>query len=143
MYGDPLVPFELSHIGQPFLVGLLCVKLTVQKILCNELGILGVSGTAVVAILHRRTNVSGPADPQHPFVIDMNAIVVTKIAVKLSVALVRAFLMDFFNFVSQTLNFPWLCGSAFQNPICSKLNGKHGAVRRPLQRGIPFPRGIP
>ena len=111
VYSDPLVPFELSHIGQPFLVGLFCVELTVQKILCNELRIFGMSGTAVVTVLHCRAYISGPADPQHPLVIDMDTIVVTKIIVEPSIALIRAFLMDLFDFVGQTLIF---LGSAAQ-----------------------------
>ena len=68
---NALIPLELSHIGQPLLVGLVRMKLAVQDILRSKLGILGGSGTAMIAVLDGRFDVLYPADPQHPLVIYM------------------------------------------------------------------------
>ena len=111
MYNGPLVPFELGHIGQPFFVGFLCIKLAVQKVLSNILGILGAPGTAVIAVLHGRTDIPGPANPQHSFIIDMETIIMAKIVVESPVTLVWAFHMDFFDDICQMLIF---LGSAAQ-----------------------------
>lgn len=105
VYRDSFVPFELCYIGQPLLVGLVCMELAVQKILSNILGILGSSGTAVAVVLHRRTYIPGLANPQYSLVVYTDSIVMTKIVVESPVALVRAFLVDFFDFVSQALIF--------------------------------------
>jgi len=51
MYRNPLVPFELRHIGQPFFIGLVRVKLAVQKILRNVLWVLGTPGATLISVL--------------------------------------------------------------------------------------------
>lgn len=105
------IPFELRHISKPFLIGFARIELAVQQILRNIPGVLGASGAAMVIVFHGRPDISDPANPQHPLVVDMNAVVVTQIIIKSPVAFIRAFLMDFFNPVSQTFI---LCGSTAQ-----------------------------
>lgn len=103
VYGRALVPFELGHVGQPFLIGLVCIKLAVQNILCNVLGILGPPGTTVAGILDGGFDVPGPTDTQHTLIVDMDAIVVAEIIVEPSIAFIRTFCMDFFHDLGQML----------------------------------------
>ena len=103
MYLNALIPFELRHIGQTFLIRFLCMELAVQEVVGEILWILNLSGTAVVIVFHSRPNISGPADTKHSFVIDVNAIVMAQVVIEPPVAFIRASLMDFFGFVSQGL----------------------------------------
>jgi hypothetical protein len=79
--------------------------LSVQKILGNILGILSLPGTAVVTVFHSRAYIFGTADAQHSLVIHMDTMVVAQIIIEPSVAFVRAFFVDLFNLVGQTLIF--------------------------------------
>lgn len=103
MYLNALIPFELRHIGKPFLIGFVCIELAVEQILRNILGVLGPPGAATVIVFHGRPYISGPADPQHPLVVDMDAVVVAQIIVEPSVALIWAFRMELFEPVGQLL----------------------------------------
>ena len=51
VYRNSLIPLELSHISQPFLVGLFCMELAVQKVLRNILGVLGLPSASTVSVL--------------------------------------------------------------------------------------------
>ena len=66
MYLNALKPFELRHIGKPFLIGFCGVKSTVQKVFGNILRILGPSGTAMVIVFDSGMYTSGPADTPIP-----------------------------------------------------------------------------
>ena len=57
----------------------------------------------MAGILDGGFDVLGPADTQNTFIVDMNVVVVAKIVVEPSVALIGAFLVDLFDFVGQTL----------------------------------------
>ena len=63
---------EFCHISEPLLIGLCGIKLPVQKVLGKILRVLRLSGAATVVIFHGRAYISGPADAEHPFVIDMD-----------------------------------------------------------------------
>jgi hypothetical protein len=97
MWLKTIIPFELCYIGKPLFVGLCSVELSVQKILGNILGILGLPGTAMAAVFHSRPYISGPADPQHSLVIDMDAIIMAKIVIQSPVSFIWAFCMDLLN----------------------------------------------
>ena len=99
MYLNTLIPFELRHISEPLLIGFVSVKLTAQQVFGKILRILGLPGTAVVIIFHSRPYISGPADPQHSLVIDMDAIIMAQIVIQSPVAFIWAFHMDSFNLV--------------------------------------------
>jgi hypothetical protein len=79
--------------------------LAVQKIFGNVLRIFGRSGAATVIVFHSRAYISGPADTQHPLIIDMDTIVVAQIIIERPVTFIRAFRMDFFNLIRQALIF--------------------------------------
>lgn len=91
-----LVPLEFCYIGEPLLIGLCGIKLSVQKILGKILRIFCVSGAATVAVLDRRTDIFNPADAEHSLVVDMNAAVMAQIVIEPPVALIRAFRMELF-----------------------------------------------
>lgn len=93
-----LVPLEFCYIGEPLLIGLCGIKLPVQKILSKILRVLRLSGAAAVVIFHGRAYISGPADAEHPLVVDMDAAVMAQIVIEPPVALIRTFRMELFEF---------------------------------------------
>ena len=107
LYLHTLKPFEFGHIGEPLLIGLCGIKLPVQKVFGKILRIFRVPGAATVVIFHGRADISGPADAEHPFVVDMDAAVMAQIVIEPPVALVWAFLMELFELFSKPLI---LCG---------------------------------
>ena len=54
-------------------------------------------------VLHRRVYISGPADPQHSLVIDIDTIIMAQIVIEPPVAFIWALCMYFFNLVCQLL----------------------------------------
>ena len=102
-----LVPLEFCHIGEPLFVWLCGIKLSVQKVFGKILRVLRLSGAATVVIFHGRADISGPADAEHPFVIDMDTSVMAQIVVEPPVSLIRAFLVELFELFSKPLI---LCG---------------------------------
>ena len=70
-----LVPLEFCHIGEPLLDGLCGIKSPVQKVICKELPDHCLSVAAKVVVNDCRTDISGPADAEHPLVIDMDTMV--------------------------------------------------------------------
>lgn len=99
------IPLEFCYIGKPLLVWLLCIKLPVQKVLSKILWVLRMSGAATVVIFHGRADISGPADAEHPFVIDMDTVVMTQIVIEPPVALIRTFCVDLLNLVRKSFIF--------------------------------------
>ena len=100
---NALIPFEFCHIGKPFLIWFLRVELSVQQVFSKILGSLCPSGTATVIVLYSGTDISDPADAQHPFIIDVDAIVMAEIVVQSPVTFIRVFQMNLFNLVGQFL----------------------------------------
>lgn len=103
LYLHTLKPLEFCHIGEPLLIGLCGIKLPVQKILSKILRVLSLSGAATVVIFHGRANISGPADAEHPLVVDMDAAVMAQIVIEPPVALVWAFLVELFELFSKPI----------------------------------------
>lgn len=48
----------------------------------------------MVVVLDRGTDISDPADAEHPLVIDVDTVVMAQVVIESPVALIRAFLMD-------------------------------------------------
>ena len=113
MYLDAFVPFELHHIGKPFLIRLLRIELAVQQIFSKILRVLCPSGAATVIVLHSGAYISGPADAQHSLVIDIDTMVMTQIVIKPPVAFIRTFRMNLLNLAGQLLI---LCSHVAQFP---------------------------
>ena len=61
------------------------------------------SGTATVIVFYSGSNIFDTANTQHSLVIDLDTIIVPQIVIKSSITLIRAFCMDLFNPVGQTL----------------------------------------
>ena len=106
MHNRILIPLEFRNIGQPFLIWGIGIEFTGKQVFCNVLGIFCMSGAAVVAILDRGFYAFLPAYPKNTFVIYMNAVVVPKVIVYAAIALVRAFIVDFFHQFSNGFVFP-------------------------------------
>ena len=68
-------PLELSHVGQPFLVGSFGMKFAVKEVLCNVLRASGQACAAVICVLDGGFDVQSTADAQHSFVVDTNVMV--------------------------------------------------------------------
>ena len=134
---NALIPSKLGHIGKPFFVGPRSIELAVQNVLRDIQRVLGLSGAAMAAVFHRGAYIFGPADAQHPLIIHMDAIVVTQIVIEPPIALIRAFLMDFFDLVSQALI---LLSSMAQFPTRPSVVGGTGHMEQFACRfnGIPF-----
>lgn len=88
---NTFIPFEFCHIGELFLVWPLRMELVAQQVLRKILRALGSSGTASIVVLYSGTYIFGPAEAQHPFIVDMDVIVMPQIVIKPPVAFVRAF----------------------------------------------------
>ena len=94
MHRDPLIPFELRHIGKPLLVGLLGKELTIQQIFSQILRILGPPGTSVIAVFDGRFDASGPADAKDALVVDQDSVIMPQLVIDPAVALIRAVHVD-------------------------------------------------
>ena len=94
LYLHTLKPLEFGHIGEPLLIGLCGIKLPVQKVFGKILRVLRSPRAAMVVVLDRGTDISGPADAEHPLVIDVDTVVMTQVVIESPVALIRTFLMD-------------------------------------------------
>lgn len=81
------------------------MELAIEQVFGKILRIFGLPGAAMVLVLYGGADISGPADAEHSLVIDMDAIVMTQVVVEPPVAFVRAFFVDFFDLVGQTLIF--------------------------------------
>ena len=97
VYFDTLIPFELSHVGKPLLVGLVGTELAVEQVLCDILRILRPSGAAVIAVLYGGLNAPDAANAQHALVIDMDVVIVTQFIVDPAITFVGILGMDGFN----------------------------------------------
>lgn len=69
------------------------------------------------AVLDGGFDISGQADPQHPLVIDVDAVVVAQIVIEPPVALIRAFFMNLLDCVSQTLVFLGPAAQFLEGPL--------------------------
>ena len=99
LYLHALKPLEFSHIGEPLLIGLCGIKLPVQKVFGKILRVLRSPRAAMVVVLDRGTDISGPADAEHSLVIDVDTVVMPQFVIDAPVALVRALrvnLLDLF-----------------------------------------------
>lgn len=135
VYLNTIVPLELRHISQPFLVGLVRMELAVQDVLSGILGILGGYGTAMIAVLDGGLDVPDPADPEDPLVTYMDPMVMLQFVPDPPVALIRAFLMNLFylfrnllvfrSSVAQFAGCPFVvCAAGYMQQLTPKLNGK-------------------
>ena len=99
MYLQAIVPLELRHIRESFLIGLVCMKLTVEQVLCYVLRVLRLPCAAVAAVLDGGLDASGTANTQDTLVVDVDAVVVPQLVVDASVTLVRTVHVDLLNFL--------------------------------------------
>ena len=103
LYLHTLKPLEFGHIGEPLLIGLCGIKLPVQKVFGKILRGLRSPRAAMVVVLDRGTDISGPADAEHSLVIDMNATVMAQIVIEPPVSLIWTFRMELFELLHKLL----------------------------------------
>lgn len=97
MYIHALIPLELCHICEPFLIGLIRMELAIQQVFGYVLRIAGTPGTTVTGILDCGPDILCRAYTKHALVIDMNAIVVFQIITDASVSLIRGLVVNALN----------------------------------------------
>lgn len=105
LYLHTLKPLEFGHIGEPLLIGLCGIKLPVQKIFGKILWVLRPPRAAMIVVLDRGTDISGPADTEHPLVVDVDSVVMTQVIIESPIALIRTSLMDLLNCIRKMLIF--------------------------------------
>lgn len=98
-----IIPLEFGHIGEPLLIGLCGIKLPVQKVFGKILRVLRSPRAAMVVVLDRGTDISGPADAEHSLVIDMNATVMAQVVIEPPVSLIWTFRMELFELLHKLL----------------------------------------
>ena len=76
MNGSTFVPLEFGYIGKPLFIWLVRMELAVQQVPRNILRIFRPPGTPLIRILDGGLDILYPADAQHPFVIDMDTVIV-------------------------------------------------------------------
>jgi len=79
--------------------------LAVQKVFRCVLWVLCLSGAAVAGVLDGRFDILGPADTQHPLIIDMNALIMAQLVVYPAVAHIRVLRVDLLDLLRQRLIF--------------------------------------
>ena len=94
---------ELSHVGEPLLIGAVGVKLAVQYILCQMSGGRCRPGAAMWDMFYRRLNPKAAADAQRPLVVDRRMVILVQIVPNAAVSLVRALPVDLLHQPGNTL----------------------------------------
>lgn len=84
-----LVPFEFCYIGKPFLIWFLRIELAVQQVFSKILRTFCPPGTASIIVLYSGAYIFCPANAQHPFIIDIDTMVMTQIVIKPPVSFIR------------------------------------------------------
>ena len=88
------------------------MELTVQPVLGDVLRIGSLSGTTVVLVLNGGLNVQTAADPQDPFLVHIQVVVVCQIVLNTAVSFVWTFRMNLFHNLCYLLVF-LLSGTLF------------------------------
>lgn len=81
------------------------MELAVQPVLCDVLRIGSLSGTAIVSVLNGGFDIQAAANPQYPFLIHIQLVVMGQIVLYATVTLVRTFGMDLLHNLGDLLVF--------------------------------------
>ena len=111
------VVLEFRDICKPFLIRCFCREFPVQDVFCNELRICSLPGTPFIIVFDRRFDAFFSADSKHSFVIRFDSMVTFQIIPYSSITLVRAFHVDFFNFISYPFVFYFISRNAPVEPF--------------------------
>ncbi len=88
------------------------MKLPIQPVFCYMLRIRCLSCTAVILVLNGGLDIQAAADPQYPFLVHIQSVVMGQIVLDTAVAFVRTFRMDLLHNLSNLLVFQ-LSGTLF------------------------------
>ena len=100
---NALIPFELCHIGKPFLVWLVRMEFAVKEILGYKLRILRLPRASVVVVFDGGLDTFDPTDAENALVVHMDMFVVPKVVIDAAVALIRTLHVDLLNFLRNLL----------------------------------------
>ena len=103
VYLNTLIPFEFCYIGQPFLIWLVRMKVTVKEIFSYILRILCSPCTAVVIVLDGGLDALGPADAENALVVHMNMLVVPQVIIDAAVAFIWVLHVDLLDLLRKFL----------------------------------------
>ena len=92
-----------------------------KNVFSNKLGIRSLSGTAIVAVLDGRLDISDSADPQNPFVIHYYVMIPFQVISNPSIPFVRVFGVDLFDFLCNSEIFTFRLRNLSMKPfiVCS------------------------
>ena len=114
LYLNANVILEFRNIGQPFLVGLVCLEFPVEQVVCQVIWVLALPGAAVITVLNRGLNPATPADPKHPLFIYMGVVVPIQFILESAVSHFRMLLVNIFNQISDA----FILGSSGRQFAC-------------------------
>lgn len=76
-----LIPFEFRNICTPFLIWLVRMKISIQKIFSQELSLLCMAGTSTGSIFNSGLNAPGLTDSPDAFIVYLNSIIVFQLII--------------------------------------------------------------
>ena len=91
---DPNVILKFCHIGEPFFVWCVSMKIPVKIVPCDVCRIIAAFGTTFRFPFDRGLDMFLSADPQNPFIIDINFVVPVQLIPYPAVSHIRMFFMD-------------------------------------------------
>ena len=103
VYLETLIPFELCYIGQPFLIRLVRMEVSVKEVFGYVLWILCPSCAAVVIVLDGGLDALSLANAENALVVHMNMFVVTQVVVDTPVAFIRTLHVDLLDLLRKLL----------------------------------------
>ena len=100
---DADVILELCHIGKPFLVRCVSMKIPVQIVLCDMCRIIAVPSATLRLPLNRRLDMLFSADSKDPLIIDIDIMMPVKFVPYSAISHIRMPLMDGLDFFCNLL----------------------------------------
>ena len=100
---NTLIPLEFCYICKPLGIGLGCIKIPVQDVLCQVLWISSVACTAVATVLNSGLDALYSANAQYSFVVHMNTVIVFQVVPDAPVAFIWAFCVDLLDLLCKLL----------------------------------------
>ena len=131
---DPDVILELRHIGEPFFVWCVSMKIPVKIVPCDVCRIVAAFGTALRFPFDRRLDLFLSADPQDPFIIDINFVVPVQLIPNSAVSHIRMLFMDGSYFFRNLLVSPFAVTDWIFQPTVVSCAGKVQILTKSLYR---------
>ena len=131
---DPDVILELCHIGEPFFVWCVSMKIPVKIVPCDVCRIIAAFSTVLRFPFDCRLDVFLSADPQDPFIIDTNFVVPVQLIPYSAVSHIRMLFMDGSYFFRDLLVSPFAVTDWIFQPTVVGCAGKVQILTKSLYR---------